>query len=115
MNSDKEKHGMVVLSQVKCSDFNRRSLVSAPDFKNSAEPAEGDFDLMILHRQYGVLIGSIKTASNRAVDVQRVQLDEAITYLDVTERDVKKLVEKVLVEQIVAKLPSRREKYWQGR
>nr|KAG5704363.1 hypothetical protein BaRGS_031069 [Batillaria attramentaria] len=105
MNSDKEKHGMVVLSQVKCSDFNRRSLVSAPDFKNSAEPAEGDFDLMILHRQYGVLIGSIKTASNRAVDVQRVQLDEAITYLDVTERDVKKLVEKVLVEQIVAKLP----------
>nr|KAG5687185.1 hypothetical protein BaRGS_012239 [Batillaria attramentaria] len=105
MNSDKEKHGMVVLSQVKCSDFNRRSLVSAPDVKNSAEPAEGDFDLMILHRQYGVLIGSIKTASNRAVDFQRMQLDEAITYLDVTERDVKKLVEKVLVEQIVAKLP----------
>nr|KAG5698229.1 hypothetical protein BaRGS_024036 [Batillaria attramentaria] len=96
---------------VKCSDYNEQSVLSAPDFKNSGEPAEGDFDVLIIHRKYGILIGSIKTASNRAVDVQRVHVEEAITYLDVTERDVGQLVEKVLVEQILAKLPKQeREK-----
>ncbi|KAK7485211.1 hypothetical protein BaRGS_00023621 [Batillaria attramentaria] len=48
-------------------------------------------------------------AANRAA--ARVHVEEAITYLDVTERDVGQLVEKVLVEQILAKLPKQeREK-----
>ena len=111
--ADQRKEVMFVLSQLDFGDYLGEPCYSAVpsllprlvDLQTTARdsPDKGDFDILIIHREYGLLVGEVKSVGDHFSDLKKARKEED----DIVEKKVKQAIKQLdKAEQVLTHLVS---------